>query len=160
MSVSTRDAADTGLFTAHSISEEDLRLHDAPLRLSLHGGARWSEAVVRGQLNGLRMSLDAGVSLRLKRIALLGPTELLLYLERHATLDVSADTPLTLSVVHACQGSALEGAALPACHDGDIDSAAGASVLSASHHAYRPAPLSAPPARGVTTNAWKLKIAW
>ena len=65
------------------------------LRLSLHGGATWSADARRGQLAGLRMSLDGnGVSLMVKRATSIDPTELMLYLERHRTLDVARDTVL------------------------------------------------------------------
>ena len=48
---------------------------------------------------------------------------MLLFLERHRTLDVEADTPLTLRVVHTCADSSLsvvDGASLPPCLDAAI----------------------------------------
>ena len=47
----------------------------------------------------------------------------LLYIERHRTFDIDADTPLTLRIVHTCDGSALGGMRLPPC----APSAGGAS---------------------------------
>ena len=128
--MSIPDGADASNGTA-AISEDELHSREVALRLTLRGGPRWSGEVARGQLGGLRMSLDAGVSLRLLRVALASPTSLLLYIERHPTLDVDVDMPLTLRVVHTCEGSALSGDALPPCHAGDVAAAPAASTLTA-----------------------------
>ena len=51
------------------------------LTSSLQTQSAWTAEERRGQLDGLRMSLSPGVSLRLLRTALVSPTELLLHLE-------------------------------------------------------------------------------
>ena len=104
-----------GSFNMTYFSEAVLRDRDVTLRLSVHGGASWSAAARRGEINGLSMSLDPGVSLRPLRVASVAPTDLLLYIERHRTFDISSDTPLMLRVTHMCSGSALTGVRLPPC---------------------------------------------
>ena len=70
------------------------------------------------------MALDPGVSLRLLRVTNLAPSELLLYLQRHPTLDVPTDSLLTLRIVHTCTNSPLSGNNLPPCTAAAADSAA------------------------------------
>ena len=61
--------ATSGDGTSTSLTEAELRTTEVGVRLKLDGGPRWSTAATRGQLPGLRMSLDPGISLRLLRVA-------------------------------------------------------------------------------------------
>jgi hypothetical protein len=98
------------------VLEDAFRVRNVVLRLELHDGATWAANTDARLVNRLRMSLAAGASLRLLNVAVTAPTALLLYIERHATLDVSQDVPLTFHLVHTCVGSALVGTRLPPCH--------------------------------------------
>ena len=98
------------------ILEDAIRARNVVLRLELHDGATWAANTDARLVNRLRMSLAAGASLRLLNVAVTAPTTLLLYIERHATLDVSQDVPLAFPLVHTCVGSALVGTRLPPCH--------------------------------------------
>ena len=98
------------------ILEDAFRARNVVLRLELHDGATWAANTDARLVNRLRMSLTAGASLRLLNVAVTAPTTLLLYIERHATLDVSQDVPLAFHLVHTCVGSALVGTRLPPCH--------------------------------------------
>lgn len=62
------------IFNSSSLDEQALRDHEVSLRLELHGGALWSAEARRGELGGLRMTLNPGVSLRLLRAAVVDRT--------------------------------------------------------------------------------------
>jgi hypothetical protein len=119
MSVAVQTSFGGGFNYSTAVAEAELRRDGAMLRLSLHGGARWSQMAARGSVNGLGMTFDAGVSLTVTRALLMTATDLLLTVDPAPTLDVLVTSTLTLRVLNLCESSALDGSNLPPCTSGD-----------------------------------------
>ena len=145
------------------LHEHALRTEEVSLRLALAGGARWSASARRGELGGLRLSIEPAVSLRVLRVTSASDNDLVLTMAAHPTYDTPADTELTLSAAHLCGGAGAIAAAPVPCHDGAADAAPANSLLRASLAVRSDGAPPARPGRPFLTHAFSyeaLMLVW